>query len=112
MAGVGRSWTKPLTAAVLLLGAATVIFTHAAQAQSAPSGPAGSLRGRLTDLYSKPLDGLTVVARNQATGAEARTTTTKNGVYRFSGLEPGEYTLVAESRSEEHTSELQSRQYL
>jgi hypothetical protein len=58
---------------------------------------AGSLSGKVTDLYSKPLEGVAVVLRNQATGAEARTTTTKNGAYRFSGLEPGEYTLEAES---------------
>ena len=57
----------------------------------------GSLSGKLTDLHSKPLEGVTVVLRNQATGAEARTTTAKNGAYRFSGLEPGEYTLKAES---------------
>ena len=35
--------------------------------------------------------------RNAATGVEARTTTTKQGGYRFSGLPPGEYTLVADS---------------
>jgi hypothetical protein len=37
------------------------------------------------------------VARNQATGAEARTISGKNGAYRFTGLEPGEYTVEAES---------------
>jgi hypothetical protein len=57
----------------------------------------GSLSGRLTGLYSKPLAGVSVVARNQATGAEARATTTKNGSYRFEALEPGEYALVVES---------------
>jgi hypothetical protein len=36
------------------------------------------------------------VVHNEATGAEARTTTTKNGSYRLSGLEAGEYTLDAE----------------
>jgi hypothetical protein len=38
-----------------------------------------------------------VVVRNESTGAEARTTTAKNGAYRFTGLEPGEYTLEAVS---------------
>jgi hypothetical protein len=42
------------------------------------------------------MDGAAVIARNQATGAEARTTTAKNGTYRFNGLEPGAYTLEAE----------------
>ncbi|HMD77336.1 MAG TPA: carboxypeptidase-like regulatory domain-containing protein [Terracidiphilus sp.] len=66
----------------------------AALAQSSESG---SIAGKVTDLYSAPLVGVTVVARNEATGAEARTTTTKNGAYRFTGLEPGEYTLEAMS---------------
>jgi hypothetical protein len=48
-------------------------------------------------LHSAPLDGATVVVRNEATGAEARTTTAKNGSYRFTGLDAGAYTLEAES---------------
>ena len=36
--------------------------------------------------------------RNRATGAETQTTTAKGGVYRFSDLGAGEYTLIAESR--------------
>ncbi len=63
-------------------------------AQTAP----GTLTGRLTDLYSRPLSGVTVIVRNEATGEEARTTTSKSGVYRFPALAPGEYTLDAESR--------------
>ncbi len=63
-------------------------------AQTAPS----TLTGRLTDLYSRPLSGVTVIVRNEATGEEARTTTSKSGVYRFPALAPGEYTLDAESR--------------
>ena len=58
----------------------------------------GALSGKLTDLHSTPLDGATVVARNTATGAEARTVTQKNGSYRFTGLPAGEYTLLAESK--------------
>ena len=57
----------------------------------------GALAGRLTDVHSAPLDGATVVLRNDATGAEARTTTGKNGSYRFVGLEAGAYTLEAVS---------------
>jgi len=55
------------------------------------------LSGRLTDLYSKPLAGVALTLRNQATGAETRTITAKNGAYELIGLEPGEYTLEAES---------------
>jgi hypothetical protein len=87
--------------AVLLASAEALIFAQSPLAQSSPiqpiqSGSTGSLSGRLTDLHSKPMDGATVVVRNQATGTEARTTTTKNGAYRFSGLEPGAYTLEAD----------------
>jgi hypothetical protein len=91
MAGAGRRWTKALAVAVLLLGAGRVGYPQSGQSAS------GSLAGRLTDLYSRPLEGVALVAHNQTTGAEAHTITTKNGAYRFSGLEPGEYTLKAES---------------
>ncbi len=57
----------------------------------------GSVAGRLTDLHSKPLGGVTVVLRNTLTGTESRTTTAKNGAYRLAGLTPGEYTLEADS---------------
>jgi len=60
-------------------------------------GASGSVAGKLTDLYSKPLGGVTVTLRNTLTGAEVRTTTAKNGAYRFAGLAPGEYVLVAVS---------------
>jgi hypothetical protein len=91
------NWTKTLAFAVLLMGAGAAGFTQSPQIQPAENGSTGALTGRLTDLYSRPLEGVAVVVRNQATGAEARTITTRNGVYRFSGLEPGEYTLTAES---------------
>jgi hypothetical protein len=97
MAGVERKWTKTLTVAVLLLGAGTADFAQSARTHLVEDGPSGSLIGKLTDLHSNPLEGVEVVARNQATGAEARTTTIKNGIYRFSGLTPGEYSVTAES---------------
>ena len=101
MAVFGRGWTKTLAVAVLLMGAARAGFAQSAPSASPSSEPAslqsGSLAGKLTDLHSKPLEGVVLVARNQATGAEERTITTKNGAYRFSSLAPGEYTLEAES---------------
>jgi len=75
----------------LLMGA------DAARAQSPPNEAGGTLTGKLTDLRSAPLDGATVVLRNQLTGAEARAITPRNGSFRFTGLEPGEYSLEAES---------------
>jgi hypothetical protein len=98
MAGLGCDWTKSLAVAVLLIGTGTVGFTQSGQDAESAQRVSGSLAGKLTDLYSKPLEGVTVVLRNQATGAEAaRATTTKNGAYRFIGLVPGEYTLDADS---------------
>ena len=97
MAGLGRNWTKTLAVAVLLMGAGTVGIAQSARILSVEDGPTGSLSGKLTDLRSRPLEGISVVVRNQATGAEARTITTKNGVYRFTGLAPGEYSVTAES---------------
>jgi hypothetical protein len=81
--------------AALVFAACTPSF-----AQNAPTeaGPArGSLAGRLTDLNSAPLAGVVVVLRNGSTGVETRTTTTRNGSYRFAALDAGEYTLAAES---------------
>jgi len=93
MAGFGRCWMRKLAVGALLMGAPMVVF-----AQFDPSDPlSGSLAGKLTDLHSRPVGSATVVVRNRATGQEARTTTAKNGNYRFSQLQPGEYTLVAQS---------------
>jgi hypothetical protein len=89
MAGARREWKAALVAAALVLSAGPCGL-----AQSTESG---SLAGKLTDLHSAPVDGATVLVRNQTTGVESRTTTTKNGAFRFSVLGPGEYTLEAES---------------
>lgn len=40
---------------------------------------------------------MALVLRNGSTGAEARTTTMRNGDYSFAALDAGEYTLAAES---------------
>ncbi|MGA3082261.1 MAG: carboxypeptidase regulatory-like domain-containing protein [Terracidiphilus sp.] len=97
MAGFQRKCTKSLAVAVLLLSAATIVFPQSPKTQVIEEASTGSLSGKLTDLHSRPLDAVAVVLRNQATGAEARTTTTKSGSYRFTDLQPGEYTLEAES---------------
>lgn len=91
MAGSTRSWARWLLVAALAWGVGEGYAQHAGQA------PTGELSGKLTDLHAAPVGRVTVILRNQATGAEVRTTTEKNGRYRFSGLAPGEYTLEAES---------------
>lgn len=85
MAELNRSWIKPLLATALAISAAAGMT---ARAQST-----GSLTGKVTDWYALPLEGATVIASNQVTGAKSRTTSTKDGKYRFAKLGPGEYTL-------------------
>ncbi|MGD0546786.1 MAG: carboxypeptidase regulatory-like domain-containing protein, partial [Terracidiphilus sp.] len=101
MAGLARDWAKTLAVAVLFLSAGTRFYAQSAQTlpdSSTPTNATGALAGRLTDLHSNPLEDVTVVLRNQATGAEAaRATTVKSGAFLFTGLEPGEYALEAES---------------
>jgi hypothetical protein len=80
------SWTKPLARAALLIAWIALGVSTAVLPQSSSS----SLTGKLTDLYSKPLEGASLTLRNQATGAESSTTTAKGGVYRFTGIEPGD----------------------
>jgi hypothetical protein len=56
----------------------------------------GTLNGKLTDIRSLPLAQAVVFLRNSATGVAVRGITEENGNYRFSKLDPGEYTLEAE----------------
>ncbi len=72
----------------------TVAWFFLAAAFAAPA--TGTLDGRLTDSHSTPLPQATVVVRNLTTGETVRSVTGKNGVYRFTGLGPGEYRLEAE----------------
>ena len=97
MAGLGRGKTRTLALVALLLGAVGLGFAQPTPDSSAPQLATASLSGRLTDLHSKALEGVAVVLRNQATGTEVRTVTAKNGVYRFTELAPGVYTLTAQS---------------
>jgi len=90
---VARTKLENMLWAIVLVSCASCIGV----AQSILPHPTGSLAGKLTDLHSAPVAGITVVVRNRATGAEARTTTAKNGAYRFASLEAGDYSLAAES---------------
>jgi hypothetical protein len=67
-------------------------------AQNVPVG-SGSIDGKLTDLYSKPLAGARVVLRSVSTGAEFEVVTGRNGAYRLAGLAPGAYVLEARTAS-------------
>ena len=104
MAETKQNWIRWLVLAVLCLSAQAATFAQSAPSDSLPSNfiqiqspQSGSLSGRLTNLHSAPLAGVCIVLRNQTTGAEARTTTAKNGVFRFASLDAGEYTLDADA---------------
>ncbi len=92
--GIKRIWAKPLLLAFVL-----AFLRIPALAQSPPSG---SLTGKLTDLHSSPLAGASVLLRNRVTGALARTTTARDGAYSFTALDPGEYTIEADSATLGH----------
>ncbi len=108
MAEARRGWKNCLLAGALSLGALSFACAQATRqvptASSLPirsveiqSPSSGSLAGRLTDLHSAPLAGVSVLLRNLATGAEVHAITAKNGGFRFDGLDAGEYTLEADA---------------
>jgi hypothetical protein len=104
MAELRGNGIQGLVFAALCLSASALVLAQSNPADSLPSNvvqiqspQSGSLVGRLTDLHSAPLAGASIVLRNQATGAEARTTTAKNGAFRFASLNAGEYALDADS---------------
>jgi hypothetical protein len=84
-----------LAVAVLIVG---VGAAQSLVGQEAAPGASGSIAGKLTDLNSMPVEDAVVVARNETTGAEMRSKTLKNGIYSFTGLESGAYTVEAESK--------------
>ena len=103
----------------LVLNALLAYLCVAGAAQSSPSArsasdlsrpvqiqppPSGSISGKLTDLHSSPLAGVSIVLRNPSTGAAARTITGRNGAFRFASLDAGEYTLDADQPQLGHGS--------
>src|SRR5207302_3208126 len=78
-----------------------------------------TVTGRVTDPGGLAVPGATVTAVNTQTAETATGFTTGDGAYTIPFLKPGIYAVSAEltgfrkvTRSEEHTSELQSRENL
>jgi len=88
--------SRPSVAIAFFCVVFAVVAAIGAQAKSPESANAGTLDGKLTDWHSIPLAEAVVVVRNLATGATIRGVTGKNGSYRFTNLDPGEYRLEAE----------------
>lgn len=107
MAEATRNWGNWFVAVALLLGASMTACAQEPQQVPAnslpvhsveiPAAPSGSLAGRLTDLRSTPLAGVSVRIRNLTTGAETQATTAKNGAFHFDRLGAGEYSLEADA---------------
>ena len=104
MAEARRNWIRWWLLGALCLSAHALVLAQSSSADSPPqrvvqiqSSQFGSLAGRLTDLRSAPLAAVSIVLRNQSTGTEFRTTTAKNGSFRFASLDAGEYTLDADA---------------
>jgi Carboxypeptidase regulatory-like domain len=88
--------SRPSAVIAFLCVLFAVLAAIGAQAKSPESANAGTLDGKLTDWHSIPLAQAVVVVHNLATGATIRGVTGKNGSYRFTNLDPGEYRLEAE----------------
>ncbi|HEY1806371.1 MAG TPA: carboxypeptidase-like regulatory domain-containing protein, partial [Terracidiphilus sp.] len=103
MTATRRNWILDLALGALCLAVPAIFAQSNAQSTSPSqfveihSAQSGSLAGRLTNLRSAPLAGVSIVLRNQSTGAEARAITAKNGAFRFFSLDAGEYTLDADA---------------
>jgi hypothetical protein len=101
MAEARRNW-RFLLAALALGGCAAAAQPgpdearppHAIQVSSSRTG---AIAGRLTNLHSAPLGGISVMLRNLSTGSEAHAITQKNGAFSFASLEAGTYTLEADA---------------
>jgi cellulose synthase/poly-beta-1,6-N-acetylglucosamine synthase-like glycosyltransferase len=76
-----------------------VVFCIPAAAQA----PA-SITGSIIDPRGYQVDGLTVVARGEATGREYQATTDSLGKFTFERLEPDRYTISTESEGMERTT--------
>jgi outer membrane receptor protein involved in Fe transport len=79
--------TFALFAICLMLGAVTV------SAQETT----GALRGTVTDVNGAVVSGATVTLTNEATGAQQTKQTTGDGIFEFSKLAPGAYTVTIEA---------------
>jgi outer membrane receptor protein involved in Fe transport len=82
-------------AALMLIGGAVMVLCSAimVQAQTATGG----IRGVVTDANGGALPDVKVTARNVATGVVLQITTNREGVFTFSRILPGTYTVSVEA---------------
>ncbi len=84
-----------MTAKRWITGLLALLVVAAVMAPSmmAQSLVTGDLAGTVTDPSGAVVSGASVTAKNTGTGASRTTTTNSNGAYRFSLLQPGNYTV-------------------
>src|SRR5437870_4827719 len=62
-----------------------------------PQASTGSVSGTVRDQSGAAIPGASVTLTNTATNTAAKSTTNESGFYRFPGINPGPYSLSAES---------------
>ena len=91
--GEERSMTvKKVIIGLLSVLVIALLMTPSLVAQSLVSG---DLTGTVTDPSGAVVPNATVTLKSNSTGATRNTTSTNNGSYRFSLLQPGSYTVSA-----------------
>src|ERR1700759_3851362 len=92
---MGKSWKEKVFA---LFTAWMLIILPAVAIPAAAQATTGTLRGVVVDPNGGIVVGATVTAKNESTGTvTAAITTTGEGVFEFSSLLPGTYTVTVES---------------
>src|SRR3954447_13172960 len=62
-----------------------------------PQASTGSVSGTVRDQSGAAIPGASVVLTNTATNSAAKSTTNESGFYRFPGINPGPYSVTADS---------------
>ncbi len=75
-----------------------VAFLAGLESQDLAQNATGSITGTVTDPNGEVISGATVIAKNNATGATRRVTSSSEGSYSVESLVPGEYELKVEAQ--------------
>jgi outer membrane receptor protein involved in Fe transport len=89
------------TIATLALALVTLIFVFNRPVMA--QATTGSLKGVVTDANGAVVSGATITAKNEATGIEAQTQSSGDGLYEFARLTPGKYTVTTEASNFKRT---------
>jgi len=89
---------KNLLSLVIFVGALVFCVSTSALCAWAQATTYGSLRGTLTDPTGAVVPNAAVMVKNMATGATSSTQSNNDGIYNFSFLQPGSYTVSANAQ--------------